>query len=298
MTEWGLRGLKLSHQYCYDSFESAGCMARRGVWRSRRPDTMGHVTNEQTETMAHRRARFERLAMPAVDALYRQAMKLTNNPDDAQDLVQDTFEKGFKAFDSFEEGTNFEAWMTTIERNAYFNQYAKAKRRPQRANDSTGEYDDWDIYSASAHSGEGLKSAEDTYLDGFAPEEIMAALARLTPERRQVFIDAAIDGKSYQQVADEQGVKIGTVMSRLNRARTQLKRELAAYARERGYGKPAAASKANAKADSKMNAEANTEVNSLSANSAHAINSDNGMEKSLAAATSTVSAAHNRKERS
>lgn len=69
--------------------------------------------------MAGRRARFEKLAMPVVDSLYRQAMKLTNNPDDAQDLVQDTFERGFKAFDSFKEGTNFAAWMTTIERNAY-----------------------------------------------------------------------------------------------------------------------------------------------------------------------------------
>ena len=185
--------------------------------------------------MTDRRARFERLAMPIVDVLYRQAMKLTNNPDDAQDLVQDTFERGVKAFDSFKQGTNFAAWMTTIERNAYFNQYAKAKRRPQRANGSTGEYDDWDIYSASEHSSEQLKSAEQEYLDAYAPEEIMAALNKLSPERRQVFIDAAIDGKSYQQVADEQGVKIGTVMSRLNRARTQLKQELAAYAKERGY---------------------------------------------------------------
>lgn len=193
------------------------------------------VTEVRTETTAGKRARFEKLAMPVVDALYRQAMKLTDNPDDAQDLVQDTFERGFKAFDSFQEGTNFAAWMTTIERNAYFNQYAKAKRRPQRANDSTGEYDDWDIYSASGHSSEELKSAEQEYLDAYAPEEIMAALAKLSPERRQVFIDAAIDGKSYQQVADEQGVKIGTVMSRLNRARTQLKRELANYAKERGY---------------------------------------------------------------
>lgn len=187
------------------------------------------------ESMADKRARFEKLAMPAVNALYRQAMRLTNDPDDAQDLVQDTFERGFKAFDTFQPGSNFEAWMTTIERNAYFNQYAKAKRRPQRANDSTGEYDDWDIYDAAEHSSDGLKSAEEEYLDAFAPEEIMAALAKLSPERRQVFIDAAIDGKSYQQVADEQGVKIGTVMSRLNRARTQLKRELAEYARERGY---------------------------------------------------------------
>ena len=67
------------------------------------------------------------------------------------------------------------------------------------------------------------------------PIMTQTALANLSPERRQVFIDAAIDGKSYQQVADEQGVKIGTVMSRLNRARTQLKRELASYAKERGY---------------------------------------------------------------
>ncbi|WEV73181.1 sigma-70 family RNA polymerase sigma factor [Bifidobacterium sp. ESL0790] len=185
--------------------------------------------------MAEKRERFEKLAMPAVDSLYRQAMKLTNNPEDAQDLVQDAYERAFKAFDSFHPGSNFEAWMTTIERNAYFNQYAKAKRRPQRANDSTGEYDDWDIYSASDHSSEGLKSAEQEYLDGFAPAEIMKALSKLSPERRQVFIDTAIDGKSYKQVAAEQGIKIGTVMSRLNRARTQLKEELTEYAKQRGY---------------------------------------------------------------
>ncbi|MDF7664733.1 sigma-70 family RNA polymerase sigma factor [Bifidobacterium sp. ESL0745] len=190
-----------------------------------------------TETTAQKRERFEKLAMPAVDALYRQAMKLTNNPEDAQDLVQDAYERAFKAFDSFRPGSNFEAWMTTIERNAYFNQYAKAKRRPQRANDSTGEYDDWDIYSASDHASEGLKSAEQEYLDGFAPAEIMQALDSLSPERRQVFIDTAIDGKSYKQVAKEQDIKIGTVMSRLNRARAQLKDELTEYARQRGYGK-------------------------------------------------------------
>jgi RNA polymerase sigma-70 factor (ECF subfamily) len=187
--------------------------------------------------MSAKREEFQRLAVPALDMLYRQAMKYTNNPEDAQDLVQDTFERGFKAFDSFKKGTNIEAWLTTILRNAYFNQYQKAKRRPRRANDSTGEYDDWDIYEASGHASEGLRSAEEEYLDAFAPEEIMHALNDLSPERRQVFIDAAIDGKSYQQVADEQGIKIGTVMSRLNRARTQLKSELEHYAQTRGYGK-------------------------------------------------------------
>lgn len=213
---------------------------------------MGAVTEQDStqqpeETMAQKRARFEALAMPAVNALYRQAMKFTNNPEDAQDLVQDTFERGFKAFDTFKPGSNFEAWMTTIERNAFFNQYAKAKRRPQRANDSTGEYDDWDIYAASEHSSQGLRSAEQEYLEAFAPEEIMAALDKLSPERRQVFIDAAIDGKSYQQVADEQGIKIGTVMSRLNRARNQLKQELAEYAAARGYGKGTSGNKTGRK---------------------------------------------------
>lgn len=208
---------------------------RRRVWHN------GMVADKAVQrTEDARRGEFEALAMPIVDVLYRQAMRLTNNAEDAQDLVQDTFERGFRNFDSFKQGTNFAAWMTTIERNLYFNQYQKAKRRPRRANDSTGEYDDWDIYAAAEHSSEGLKSAEETYWDAFAPEEIMAALDRLSPERRQVFIDAAIDGKSYQQVADEQGVKIGTVMSRLNRARTQLKKELAAYARDRGYGGGAA----------------------------------------------------------
>lgn len=186
-------------------------------------------------TVRTKREQFESQAMPIVDQLYRFAMKLTNNPEDAQDLVQDTFERGFKNFESFEQGTNFAAWMTTIERNLYFNQYQKAKRRPQRANNSSGEYDDWDIYAASEHSAEELKSAEQTFMDGYAPEEIIAALSKLSPERREVFIATAIDGKSYQQVADEQGIKIGTVMSRLNRARTQLKKELATYAKERGF---------------------------------------------------------------
>ena len=185
-------------------------------------------------TTHEKRAQFEAQAMPIVDQLYRFAMKLTNNPEDAQDLVQDTFERGFKNYDSFEQGTNFAAWMTTIERNLYFNQYNKAKRRPQRANSSTGEYDDWDIYAAHEHSSEELKSAEQTFMDAFAPEEIIAALNKLSPERREVFIAAAIDGKSYAQVAEEQSIKIGTVMSRLNRARKQLKEELEQYAAERG----------------------------------------------------------------
>lgn len=189
------------------------------------------------ESTTDKHESFQELVTPLINNLYRYAMKLTNNPEDAQDLVQDTFERGFKHFDSFQQGTNFAAWMTTIERNLFFNQYQKAKRSPKRANGESGEYNDWDIYSASEHTGEGLKSAEETYIDAYAPEEIMTALNKLSPERRNVFIAAAIDGKSYQEVADELGIKIGTVMSRLNRARSQLKKELESYAMERGYSR-------------------------------------------------------------
>jgi RNA polymerase sigma-70 factor (ECF subfamily) len=174
-----------------------------------------------------RRAQFERLALPALDMLYRQAMKYTNNPDDAEDLVQDTFERGYKAFDSFKKGTNIEAWLTVILRNTSFNTYQKKKRRPRRANDATGEYNDWDLYDLSNHSGTGLKSAEQEYLSDSVTPEIINALNALPPERRRVFISAAIDGKSYKQVAQEEGIKIGTVMSRLNRARRQLREALA-----------------------------------------------------------------------
>ena len=208
------------------------------VWKNKGvAHTSETISDRGQDGTAGSRQSFQYLAAPLIDGLYRYAMKLTNSPEDAQDLVQDTFERGFKHFDSFRQGTNFAAWMTTIERNLFFNQYQKAKRSPKRANDETGEYNDWDIYSASEHTGEGLKSAEQTYIDAYAPQEIMEALNKLSPERRDVFIAAAIDGKSYQEVADEFGIKIGTVMSRLNRARTQLKKELESYAMERGYSK-------------------------------------------------------------
>lgn len=179
--------------------------------------------NQQTD----RRKEFENLALPALDLLYRQAMKYTNNPDNAEDLVQDTFERGYKAFNSFKKGTNIEAWLTVILRNTYFNNYQKKKRRPQRANDATGEFNDWDLYDMSNHSGTGLKSAEQEYMSSSVPREIIDALNALPPERRRIFIAAAIDGKSYKQIAHDEGIKIGTVMSRLNRARRQLRDALA-----------------------------------------------------------------------
>lgn len=212
-----------------------GFMTTTGVMASG-AEKKGVAPDDGAAGLGGKRAEFERLAVPTLDMLYRQAMKYTNNPDSAQDLVQDTFERGFKAFDSFQRGTNIEAWLTTILRNTYFNQYHKAKRRPKRADSDASELSDHEAYGAAGRQANGLKSAEDQYLDGFASQEIMTALASLSPARRQVFIDAAVDGKSYKQIAQEQHIKIGTVMSRLNRARTQLREQLGDYARERGYG--------------------------------------------------------------
>ena len=148
------------------------------------------VGSEHTETMAQRRERFERLAMPAVNALYRQAMKLTNNPEGRPGSGAGHLRARLQGLRLVPTGHELRGVDDHHRTQRLLQPVRKAKRRPQRANDSTGEYDDWDIYSASEHTSEGLKSAEQEYLDTFAPEEIMAALAKLSPERRQVFIDA------------------------------------------------------------------------------------------------------------
>ncbi len=202
----------------------------------------------RTESHSSQRQEFERLAVPALNTLYRQALKYTHNQQDAEDLVQDAFERGYKAFGSFQRGTNIEAWLTTILRNTFFNNYQKARRRPQRANASTGEFNDWDLYGQSNHTGEGLRSAEDVYIDSTTPPQIVKALKDLPADRRADFISAAIEGKSYKQVAKEQGIKIGTVMSRLNRARAQLRRELEPYLREEGIELSTNSSRRNKKA--------------------------------------------------
>ncbi|MBR4399419.1 MAG: sigma-70 family RNA polymerase sigma factor [Aeriscardovia sp.] len=176
---------------------------------------------------------FEEQALPTVDMLYRQAMKYTNNPFDAEDLVQDTFEKGFKAFNSFKPGTNLEAWLSTILKNTYFNQYHKAQRRPKKLDAFTGDYSDSKLLQAERSNPGSTKSSEQTYMDSLVSSDILEALNRLPEERRKIFIEAAVDGKSYKQVAEENNIKIGTVMSRLNRARNQLKKELASYSKLR-----------------------------------------------------------------
>ncbi|MFY9262671.1 MAG: sigma-70 family RNA polymerase sigma factor [Arcanobacterium sp.] len=185
------------------------------------------------ETQAERTARFERDAMPYLDQLYGAAMRLTRNPQDAEDLVQETYAKAFAAFHQYKPGTNLKAWLYRILNNTFISHYRKLQRRPKEAD--AGEAEDWHEYRAASHDSTGMKSAEVEALENLPDEEIREALESLDPDRRTAVYLADVEGFSYQEIADIMQTPIGTVMSRLSRGRKQLRENLAEYARDLGY---------------------------------------------------------------
>jgi RNA polymerase sigma-70 factor (ECF subfamily) len=184
------------------------------------------------ETAEQRRARFERDALPFLDQLYAAAMRMTRNPADAEDLVQETYVKAFAAFHQFQEGTNLKAWLYRILTNTFINSYRKRQRQPQQAN--TDAVEDWQLASAESHSSTGLRSAETEALERLPDSDVKEALQRLPEEFRLAVYLADVEGFSYREIAEIMGTPIGTVMSRLHRGRRGLQRMLGDYARERG----------------------------------------------------------------
>ncbi|MCA5894617.1 sigma-70 family RNA polymerase sigma factor [Isoptericola sp. NEAU-Y5] len=184
------------------------------------------------ESPAARAARFERDALQYLDQLYSAALRMTRNPADAEDLVQETFAKAFAAFHQYKPGTNLKAWLYRILTNTFINTYRKKQREPQQS--QAEDIEDWQIARAASHTSRGLRSAEAEALDRLPDSDVKRALQELPDDRRMVVYYADVEGFPYKEIAEIMGTPIGTVMSRLHRGRRQLRELLADYAAQRG----------------------------------------------------------------
>ncbi len=177
--------------------------------------------------------RFQDDALPLLDSLYAGALRMTRNPADAEDLVQETMLRAYRAFERFEEGTNLKAWLYRIMTNAYINTYRKRQREPQKV--STDEVEDFDLYQElKLHGSQFDETPERIVLDSLVDSDILQAIEDLPEQFRLAVMLSDIEGFSYAEMADIMDVPMGTVMSRLHRGRKALQKRLWDIARDRG----------------------------------------------------------------
>ena len=192
------------------------------------------ATMPETELATDLKTRFTEEAMPLLDQLYGGALRMTRNPQDAEDLVQETYLKAYNAFDNFKPGTNLKAWLYRIMTNTYINNYRKMKRRPLET--SAEDVTDSQLYTSSSHDSTGLESAEVEALKMMPNSRISDALNALNEDYRMVVYYADVEGLAYKEIAEVMEIPLGTVMSRLHRGRKQLREMLKDVAHEQGIG--------------------------------------------------------------
>jgi RNA polymerase sigma-70 factor (ECF subfamily) len=198
---------------------------------------MSNTTKSDEQAPADPRALFEEQALQYMDQLYAAAMRLTRNPADAADLVQETFVKAYQAFGQFQQGTNLKAWLYRIQTNTFINNYRKNQRNPYQG--TIDDLEDWQLGNAESATATSGRSAEAEAIDHLPDSAVKDALQAIPEDFRMAVYFADVEGFSYQEIADIMKTPVGTVMSRLHRGRRMLRDLLADYARERGIVTPA-----------------------------------------------------------
>jgi len=188
------------------------------------------------ELSSDEKRRFQEDALPLLDNLYAGALRMTRNPQDAEDLVQETMMRAYRAFDRFEAGTNLKAWLFRIMTNAYINTYRKKQREPIKVSQDDAE--EFDLYQElKNHDISYTRSAENVVLDQQVDSDIIQALDDLPEQFRLAVILSDVQDFSYAEMAEIMDVPIGTVMSRLHRGRKALQKRLLDLARDKGIVK-------------------------------------------------------------
>jgi RNA polymerase sigma-70 factor, ECF subfamily len=187
----------------------------------------------EVETTDERHERFERDALQYLDQLYAAALRMTRNPADAEDVVQETYAKAYASFHQFTPGTNLKAWLYRILTNSYINTYRKKQREPQTVS-GPEDLDEWYLYDRlGGRNVEG--SAEEAVLDQIPDQAVKDAVESLPERFRLPVLLADVEGFSYKEIAEIMDTPIGTVMSRLHRGRKALEKALWETAKERGF---------------------------------------------------------------
>ncbi len=186
---------------------------------------------ELTKDEVRKQEDFEEEIIPHLDAMYNFALRLTSDPNDAEDLVQDTIVKAFRFFSSYEKGTNAKAWLFRILKNSYINNYRKKSKQPNQV-----DYDEVSsFYETIRADRTDTSDLEDRMFRELIDDDISNALEELPEDFRTVVLLCDVEGFTYEEIANMLDVPIGTIRSRLHRGRNLLKAQLMEYAQKRGY---------------------------------------------------------------